>query len=161
MHTCDICQKELRTAKRLSGHKQFLHKLLPSGDEARSYATLATEEVVYEGLNALEGDLQEELKQLEQRISQLGSKAELSEVTERQERIETAISTITGFAKSLSAVVLHLDEHQHGDKFRGLLFRSGGLIVDGIEVDDPGVEWWKEEVYEQKRDIVVQELKGR
>ena len=95
MLTCEICGKaDIKTGQGMAGHKQFAHKQLSSGEPARSSATLATEDLVFEQVTALESELQEEFqeqlkqlgRQLERRTMQLGSKAELSDSTQRFEQ---------------------------------------------------------------------------
>ena len=55
------------------------------------------------------------------------------------ERVAAATSELMQFVRSLSALVLHLDMHQRGDKVRGPLFRS---LLSGQQ----GVDWWEEDV---------------
>lgn len=162
MLTCEICGKaDIKTGQGMAGHKQFAHKQLTSGGAAHSSATLASEDMVLEHVVALEHDLQEEFqeqlklleRQLERRTLKLGSKAEISSLEHRVEDIEATMSAVVEFVASLSTVLLHLDQHQRGESHREPYFRSS--------LGDVGVEWWKEEVYEGNREIVVQELKAR
>ena len=155
MLTCETCGKnDIKTGQGLAGHMQFAHKQLSSGLPAAPGSKLATEAVVYEGLNELEKSLQEELEQLEQVALQLGSKAEISDLKQRVEILQVAMSGLVDFVESLSAVVLHIDGRQRGDEMRAPLFAS-------FTGDNDAVEWWKEEVYKGSRDIVVKELRAR
>ena len=153
MLDCDICGKsDIKTSQGLAGHRQFAHQQLTSGEPARASYALVTEDMLYDGLNDIERDLQAGIEQLEQRTLQFSTKSELSEMKAGVERVAAATSELMQIVRSLSALVLHLDMHQRPDKFKPPLFRS-------FLGRDQGIEWWEEEVYEDQRDAVLQELK--
>ena len=157
MLTCDICGKDnIKTAQGLAGHLQFAHKQLSTGDPARSSATLATEDLLYQRLDDLEVDLESHIEQLEQRLL-LRSKDEMLKLLARLQPVEIAVPVLVQLLRSVSALALHLDMHQRGEGAPPANWLDG-LEVDGVKLTE-GIAWWKEDIYEAKRAEVLEALK--
>ena len=139
MFACEICGKELRTAKGLSGHRQFQHKLLASGDKARPYAALATERQLDEAREALASEFHATLESVRRELFEAGEQLGGKLWEAAKPHFEQAFSKRDALFKQLDARVDSIERRLEAADERVLPILemheiTGGLVVSGVRI---------------------------
>lgn len=145
MHTCEICGKELQTAKGLSGHRQFQHKLLPSGDKARSYAALATERQLDEARVELSSEFHAAIESVKRELFEAGEELGIRLWEAARPHFEQAFSNNDALIKQLDARIASVERDLKAADERLMRVLEMHEIEVGIVVGGVGIGYLKRE----------------